>query len=270
MIATFDDYKDALSQQRDLNAINIISGTALAGRPYDLWMQTVPLPTAPTTAVALTRSSAGALGQENAGAGMVKSIIGARANANGAGVYLVVDRLSHQGGLVANVAGAQTTNLPTAALTRYTDGEGVMMGITVYTVIGTTATTVSVSYTNQAGTAGRTSTLTTIGSTGWREVSRIVFLPLQQGDTGVRSVQSVSLAATTGTAGAIGVVLFKPLYAIVIDDASGVLSSGGFFSGGGLGGVPQVLDDACLSFMCIGTTANPQMSGAILFADSPA
>lgn len=270
MIATFADYKAAVAQQRDLNAINIPTATALAGRPYDLWMNTVPLPTIPTTAVAPTNATAGSLGQENAGAGLIKSIIGARANANGAGTYIVVDRLSHQGGLSGTVVGAQTTNLPTAALTRYTSGEGVMIGLTIYTAIGTTATTVSVSYTNQAGTAGRVSPLTAIGATGWREVSRCVFIPLQTGDTGVRSVQSVSLTGTTGTAGAFGVVLFKPLYAILIDAAHGVMSSGGFFTGVCQGGIPQVVDNACLTYVFIGATANPQMNGAILFEDSPA
>ena len=130
-----------------------------------------------------------------------------------------------------------------------------------------TATSVSVTYTNQDGVGGRVTPLVQIGGTGHRETNRMIQLPLQSGDTGVRSVESRTQTATTGTAGAYGVTLFKPLYAIAIDNAHGVLSAGGFFTGNTAGGIPQVIDDACISPIAILGTANAQMSGAILFAE---
>lgn len=126
--------------------------------------------------------------------------------------WLLIDRLVHQGGLVGNLNTTQTTNLPTTALTRYTSGAGVMMALEGFTSWGSTATVISVSYTNQAGTSGRTGTLGTIAGAG-TAVSAKAFLPigLQAGDSGVRSVESVTLSVSTGTAGNAGIVLYKPI-----------------------------------------------------------
>lgn len=267
-ITDLAQYKDELSAQRDLNGINVATLTTVAGRWYDLWTVTPPIGVAPTTAVAPTRTTTGALGQENAAGGSQKSILGVRFSALNPGNYLVVDRLSHQGGLSGTVTTAQTTNLPTAALTRYTSGEGVMLGLTIYTLIGTTATTVTASYTNQAGTAGRTTTAVVFGGTAFREAGRMVLLPLQAGDTGVRAVASVTVLATTGTAGNFGVTLVKPLYQICVPDGSGVLPAGGFLSGSTGGGLPAIVDDSCLSFLCCSQGVNAQAAGALLFSEN--
>lgn len=131
--------------------------------------------------------------------------------ANYAHALLLCDRLSHQGGLSGTTTTAQTTNLPTAALTRYTTGEGVFIGIEIYSSVGTTGTTITASYTNQAGTSGRTTREAVFGGTGYTNAGRVLILSLQDGDTGVQSVESVTIAASTGTAGNFGVTLFKPL-----------------------------------------------------------
>jgi hypothetical protein len=264
-LADLDAYKTALGAQRDLNGLNVTSLTTIAGRWSDLWTVTPPVGVAPTTAAAPTRATAGALGQENPAGGSKKAIVSARFSALNAGQYLLIDRLSHQGGLSGTVTTAQTTNLPTAALTRYTSGDGVMLALVVYTQIGTTSTTVSATYTNQAGTGSRVTPLVLFGATGFREAARVILLPLQAGDTGVRSVQSVTVTATTGTAGAFGVLLFKPLFNICVND--GVLPAGGFLSGNTFGGIPDLVDDACVSLLYCGQSTNAQGAGAILFAE---
>lgn len=266
-IATLADYKAELGAQRDINAINVATLTTIAGRWSDLWTVTPPVGAVPTTAVAPTRTTAGALGQENPAGGSLKAIIGARFSSLNPGNYMLIDRLSHQGGLSGTVTTAQTTNLPTAALTRYTGGDGVMIGLRIYTQIGTTATTVTATYTNQAGTGSRVTPLVAFGGTGFREAGRIILLPLQAGDTGVQSVQSVTVTATTGTAGAFGVTLFKPLYVVCVPDGSGVLPAGGYLSGSTFGGVPNVENDSCLSLLYCGQSTNAQGAGAILFAE---
>lgn len=266
-IADLDAYKTELLAQRDINGVNVITLTTVAGRWYDLWTVTPPVGTAPTTAAVPTRTTLGALGQENPAGGSSKSIIGVRFSALNPGQYMVIDRLSHQGGLSGTVTTAQTTNLPTSALTRYTSGEGVMLGLTIYTQIGTTATTVTATYTNQAGTGSRVTPLVVFGGTAFREAGRTILLPLQAGDTGVRSVESVTVTASTTTAGAFGVVLFKPLYVICVPDGSGVLPAGGFLSGSTCGGIPAVVDDSCLSFLYCGQGTNAQGAGALLFAE---
>ena len=235
-----------------------LSKSAQSGTNGGCWVDGFALPpvaVVPTTAAACTRTTGastvlqvGALGQQNGGSGALRLVSGrnghiAQAAGNGFSTILC-DRLSHQGGLSGTAGGAQTTNLPTAALTRYTDGVGVWIGLTIHTVVGTTGTTVTASYTNQAGTAGRTTVATVFGGTNFREPGRMLHLPLQAGDTGVKSVESVTLAASTTTVGNFGVVLFKPLVPIVVLHASYLSTMDPFLNMGGF--LPEIVDDACL------------------------
>lgn len=263
-IADLAAYKALLSDGEAI-PVTIATTTTAAGRPSDMWVPAPPVGTAPTTAVAPTSATAGALSFTN-GSGRL-NLLGARLNGVNPGTFMVIDRLSHQGGLSGTVTTAQTTNLPTAALTRYTTGVGVMIGLSIYTQIGTTGTTVTASYTNQAGTSGRTTPAVVLGGTGFREANRMIMLPLQSGDTGVQSVQSVTVLATTGTAGAFGVTLYKPLFAIGLESMHGVFN-GGFVTGGVGGGIPEILDNACLSLIAISGSTNPMAAGALLTGDA--
>ena len=118
-----------------------------------------------------------------------------------------------------DAVGEQQDTIATNALTRYTDGQGVMMmavGQSASSAIGT----FTVRYTNSAGVAGRTSqaTFTKIISGGGTLVSSSTnavagshpFVGLQAGDTGVRSVESVTFSAAGG--GLMAIVLVKPLF----------------------------------------------------------
>jgi len=105
------------------------------------------------------------------------------------------------------------------SLSRYTDGEGVQI-MCVSQAPRTGGATFTVKYTNQDGVSNRvtevatmnTSTangniihtsLTTLGTKG-------PFLALQVGDSGVRSVQSITM--NTGDVGLFAIVLVKPLF----------------------------------------------------------
>ena len=237
--------------------------TVVAGRLFSSWLTAgghLGAGVAPTTAAVPARDIAGALGQQNAGSGALRCL-NAEYSSNTTPHLVLCDRLSHQGGLSGIVAGAQTTNLPTAALTRYTDGVGVCMALEIYTQIGTTVTSVSVTYTNEAGTGGRVSPLILFGGTGYREASRFVPIPLQSGDFGVRSVQSVSVTATTHTAGAFGVTLYKPLLPLYVP-VDGQQATFDALLGGGMM-CPEILDDACL-FFTISAVSNSVAYGAML------
>jgi hypothetical protein len=179
---------------------------------------------------------------------------------------MVVDLLNVSGGLNGTLTTAQTTNLPTAALTRYTSGEGVMAGIVIYTIIGTTATTVTISYTNSAGVSGRTSTATTIGGGFYRETGLLIPIPLQAGDTGIRSIESVTLAATTGTAGNFGVCLFKPLAMISLESATGAMPLDSVSTGGIIGSLCEIHPDACLTVSAV-TVVNFGITGALILGE---
>lgn len=240
---------------------------ASAGRgTWSTWTQSPNTGSAPTTAAVPDRTTTGALVDVNSffngGAGnlrILRQIIATSQNA--LGFLILYDRLSHQGGLSGIVTGAQTTNLPTAALTRYTTGDGVWACLEIYTALGTTtATTATISYTNQAGTSGQTSQPVATGATGSVEAHRLLPMNLAQGDTGVRAVASVTLAASTGTAGNFGVTLIKPLLMIPcvatlnveIDSLLGMCCQ-----------FPEIVDNACLGLLYWNGNGNGS-SGAIV------
>lgn len=251
------EYKQALTFGQKIPIVTNMDTTNLYGYGpsfNDLWMYTYPTtPTAPTTAVACNKTTTGALNNQlndSTGASNKLFCIGASVGDKHWDYpgFMLVDRLSHQGGLVVTTTSAQTTNLPTAALTRYTDGVGVMMGIGVYTNIGGTSynSSVTVSYTNQAGTSSRTSVSQIFPKDNLtNKVGAFYILPLQQGDYGVRSVESVTLASA-GASGNFGIVLFKPL-AIVGRKNITNFGQANFLDGKMFGGLPEIQDDACLN-----------------------
>ncbi len=264
-ITDFADYKRRLIGPREFAPfLKTQSMTTIAGRMYDAaQLSGIPALTTPSTAVVPTSATAGALRFANAG-GETEYCLGATLSSSTTGTYILCVRLSHQGGLSGTTTGAQTTNLPTAALTRYTDGVGVMAGLSIYSQVGTTGTTVSVSYTNDAGTAGQVSPSVVFGGTGFREGTRFIPVPLVAGDLGVKSVESVTLAASTvSTAGNFGVTLYKPLMSFHIE-RPGAQVDFNILGGGMSGGLPEIVDDACLFFLVIpNTTAVAAMSGAL-------
>jgi hypothetical protein len=266
-IPNLDEYKLALSNQREILPITAGTTTLVLGRPYDLWRTAVPVGLAPTTPEVPTNDTLGALGQRNPASGQL-NIIGARFNSLNPGNYIIADRLSHTGGLDGSISDEQVTNLPTATLTRYTNGEGVMIGLTIYGAIGGTATTVTARYTNQAGVGNQQTPLVAMGGTGFNAANRMILLPLQEGDTGVRSVEGVQLTAPTGGIGNFGVTLFKPLYVICSDESSGVVSAAGFITGRTCGGVPVVPNNACLFPIVISTSTNAFGAGALLLDEN--
>lgn len=253
------DYRERLSAPAQVSPFLKTGLTITAGRPFDGWLAASLPGTAPTTAAAPTNATAGALPMYDATTGQL-FVPGASLGVQWPGMYVLCDRLSHQGGLSGIVTGAVTTNLPTAALTRYTDGVGVMLGISVYTVIGTTGTTITCTYTNEAGTGSRVSPLVVIGGTGFREASRMLLVPLAAGDTGVRSVESSTLTATTGTAGAFGYTLFKPLVGFVASEPGS--KDFNLLDGGMCGGLPEIVNGACLFWLYI-TPASTTLMGAL-------
>lgn len=250
-ITDFDEYIDKLSDNRSADFV-MNTSVGRAGRLSAAWRGFVIAPPTRTTPVALDKSSDEAIGPlPLIGSGSLQ-LLGARLAAVGAsGLSVVlVDLLNLQGGINSSITGSQTTNLPTAALTRYTSGVGVMAGVYIQNTVGSTATTFTVGYTNQAGTSGQTSTATAIGSTGFRETGAIIPIPLAVGDTGVKSVDSINLAASIGGT-AIGVCLFKPLAVLSMESFTGRSDLDMVSTGGVIGQFAEINPDACLTLMLI-------------------
>jgi len=236
------------------------SVSSVTGRMMSHWLSASDGGSAPSTAVVPTNATAGALGQRN-GAGILRfgQVI---ISMSLGGLYIIYDRLSHQGGLSGTALGAQTTNLPTAALTRYTSGVGVVPMIEIYTAIGTAGSAtanVVASYTNQAGTAGRTTGAVLFGQTSYNTAQRAFWLPLQPGDTGCRSVESVTISETSGTAGNFGVTLCKPLFFMPTFSVGGqILTYDSMLTM--CGNMPQIVDNACLAYLQVANNTSTGFS----------
>lgn len=183
---------------------------------------------------------------------------------------MLVDMCGYYPGINMNLATAQ--NLVGSPTLRYTNGEGVRAYLVITTAAGATAHNVAMSYTDQTGNAGNTLPVT-VSCTASAIVGHIThsgtaannygpFLPLANGDTGIRSVQSVTISAASG-AGAAALVLAKPLLTIPLTTAS-VASERDFLNQ--LPSLPQIPDGACLVWLYFAgaaTAANTNFYGSL-------
>lgn len=152
-----------------------------------------------------------------------------------------------------------TTLDNTVTLPRYTDGDGVMiLPIVVAPAVG--GGQLYVTYTNSDGVSGRVSKTVTISNGGNGTVLSIgaqadataPFLGLQNGDTGVRSIESVTV--TIGDGGLVSFLLVKPLANISLKELSAPHEKDLIINGGSL---PVIYDDAYLNFVTTFGTAFP-------------
>lgn len=140
------------------------------------------------------------------------------------------DRLMHMGGLVGNVATAQTvgidlsTNLGTANLdvrkgdANYSD---VQWWLEWYTDTGATVATATVNVTYNNGTTGN---LTGISLAATRRASFMQplngLIPAAQSGLYIRGINSVTLSVSTGTAGNFGVTATRPRVSLGLPTAN--------------------------------------------------
>ena len=142
------------------------------------------------------------------------------------------------------------------ALPRYTDGAGVQ--VMAITVAGRTGgQTFRFTYTNQDGVSGRVSQ--TVGQNTSSAIGTIVtsatasngfagpFVPLQFGDTGVRSIESVQMVSGTDV-GLFTLVLVKPLLQTQIRGIDAPVETDPFLV---KNISPIIMDDAYLNFICL-------------------
>jgi hypothetical protein len=129
-----------------------------------------------------------------------------------AGTLILYDRLWDNGGYTITATTAQTIVSPTwpsRDANGTSNGVGVFLGVEITATVGAAAPTITVSYTNSAGVAGRTGTNidATFNSAATGNLFRI---GLQSGDVGVQSVQSLTLSASW-ISGTISLVAFRQL-----------------------------------------------------------
>jgi len=234
------------------------AAATIAGRSNSMWEYdgSYGPGAAPTVAEIPTRSTAGAIPFVAPGGSRTKWMIQFGASSLVSSTILLYDRLFHIGGLSGTSTASQTVQgtTPTPALTRNTGGVGNMVFYEIYTAIGNTSTTLTMTYTDDAGNTGQTTTVN-IGGTGFNTAERIQRIPLASGDKGVRAVASVQLTASTGTAGNFGITIAKPI-AWLSTAAPGVLAYRDYTTG--LPGIPDIDTNACLALMYtpVSTTAS--------------
>jgi hypothetical protein len=170
-----------------------------------------------------------------------------------AGLLLLCDRLWSNGGINVTTNGAQAITSPAWPArdnNGSTNGEGVFIAAEVSAVMGAAAPTITVSYTNELGTSGRSGTV--VGGSGalagaFHQVS------LQAGDRGVRSVQSVTLS-TSWLSGTFNLVAYRVVAALELI-AAGVPNAIDALTAG----MPELFDGSCLwpVFLPSTTTGTP-------------
>jgi hypothetical protein len=153
-------------------------------------------------------------------------------------------------------------------LPRYTDGAGVQV-IAVSVAGRTGGQQFYFTYTNQDGTSGRTSQ--TVTQNAAAAIGTIVtsatnvqaagnpFIGLQGSDTGVRSIQSVTMLGAD--VGLFTLILVKPIAQTAIKEITAPYEKDFFIHAQGL---PQVEDDAYLNMLCI---PNGSLAATALIGD---
>jgi hypothetical protein len=129
-----------------------------------------------------------------------------------AGGAILYDRLFHAGSVVLTTL--VTTTLAaqpsyTSRLPNGTDYGNLDILLEINAAVSATATTVTVTYTNEAGVAGR-STGASVSLSGFTN-KRLLLMPLQAGDKGVQKIESIIVGGTVATTGSVNVVVARRL-----------------------------------------------------------
>lgn len=192
-------------------------------------------------------------------------------------VYMLIDVLATYAISTVTTTGAQNFT-GAAAWPRYADGKGVQAFLVPSIVMGAGTPTFRLGYTNTASASGRltpaapvlpTSTASAIvgsiphSGTGAGKVGP--FLPLQGGDAGIASVQSISLSATH-TSGCLTLVICKPILTLPVTTV-GVAAERDLVNM--LPSMPRIYDGANLQWLMYAGAATPVNSaiyGSLDFA----
>lgn len=180
-----------------------------------------------------------------------------------AGRLMLADRLWHNASIVITTTTAQTINSSTwparCPPTGDTTGNSILVALEVSAPLGNgVVTNTTMSYTNQAGVSGRTATIASFPATA--VVGTFIPFALQAGDSGVRSIQSLTLG-TTYVSGTMHLVAYRLLAEVdcVVPNVGGsvdALSSG----------FPRLFDNTVpfLLWLPSSTTA-PTITGNVIY-----
>ena len=178
---------------------------------------------------------------------------------------LLLDYLGFYGFVDESVTDEQFMD-NTVGLTRYANGKGVML-MPVVVAGHTGGQPFTVKYVNQDGVSDRITQTAVMGTqvtngtilhsqrAGTAYVNNGPFLTLQAGDTGVRSVQSVTIGGV-GDVGLFALVLVKPLATFSLFGNNSATEVDYLTD---MAALPQIMDDAYLNFIVM---PNATLAGA--------
>lgn len=171
------------------------------------------------------------------------------------------DRLMAMGGLVGNVATAQTVNLDISANLATDDLDArkgdanysdVQWWLEWYTATGSTVVTATVNVTYNDGTTGN---LTAQSLAATRPASHMIplngLIPAAQSGKYIRAVNTVTLSATTGTAGNFGVTAtrYRAANFLALANARWTADWAGL-------GLPEIPNNSCLFAVMLTSTTS--------------
>lgn len=242
-----------------------VTGTMVAGRPHTIFYQagmpgaaTAP---APGMSGAALTSYSGQIPFSNPSSGNTY-LARFQGQATIAGTLVLADRLWHNSGITVTTTTAQTVNsveFPARDVNGTVNGEGVMVGLEVRVATGAGAATPTILYTNSADANTKTGAMivpyaaSSIAGT---------FYPfsLAAGDTGVKSIQSVTLGVSM-TSGSIHLVAYRELARLELTGANIPSAIDAITSG-----FPRLFDNTVpFIFFIPSTTTTSNISGSIVY-----
>lgn len=237
-------------------------GTQVVGQYCSLWRATgTPAQGAiPAAAAYCTKALTGAIGFDNQSAPATSylayhTLLCGTANTN----LEIHDRLAHMGGLNGTLLTAQTVGIDLSTINgggavpaerlgdaNYSD---VMWFLEWYTATGATASNATVNVTYNDGSTGNLAAIA-IGGTAIAASQCRQLVPAVNGKF-IRGVNSVTLSASTGTAGSFGVTATRQRASMSVPIANRLE----VFDWAQLG-LPQIPNDSCLAGMLLSTATS--------------
>lgn len=252
-LATHNDLVTALAQRRqDLRYVKASIANMAAGNLCSLWRATgyPAQPSAPGAAATCDDSTSGAQSFVNPGGGRTMYLGQAEANATIAESIRVFDRVVHMGGLSGTSVASQSVSTPALPSRAQSNGSDVRWFVECYTDLGATPATLTVTYTDQGGTSGNT---TTVSIPATLRAGTLLEIFPSGGDTSIRSIESVQLSGSTGTAGNFGITgAREKIGARLSSLVAGIAASKSGYDMG----LPIVANDECLWLVVNCTTTS--------------
>lgn len=259
-LSTESDFFNALANNSSRIVVDKASlANGAAGQFFSMWTAggTPGAGAAPTTAKICTRALTGALGfapQTPPATSYIGWLRAASSNATQS--WEIHDRVADIGGLVGNVATSQPVNLDVGpaglnvpAERRGSEDYGdLIFWLEVYTALGATGVNATVNVTYDNGTTGNLAAIA-LGATP-RQGRMYQLVPAVAGRS-IRAVNSVTLSATTGTAGNFGVTVTRPRTGVDTFAANKYEA----YDWRQLG-VPEAPNDSCLQFIALCSTTS--------------